>query len=77
MFVFQGSVKSGEWEWKLVDETQGDASAYSNFEVGNGAKNSGGLRVRLTLAFTVSGLFAPLLITVSGLTAEELCPIKC
>ena len=75
--MFQGSVESREWEWKLVDVTQGDTSAHSNFEVGNGAENSGGLRVRLVLAFTASGRFVLLLTTASGLTAEELCPIKC
>ena len=35
-------------------------------------ENSGGLRVRLTVTFTASGLSAPPCIVVSGLAASEL-----
>ncbi len=77
LFVFEGCAKTGAWTWKIVDKTMGDTSVHSNFEVGHDAENSGGLRVRLTFTFTASGLYAPLLISVCGLTAEELSPEKC
>lgn len=78
VFAFEGMKDGiGKWEWKLVDQTQGDSSVRSDFEVSNDAENSGGLRVRLTFTFTASGLAAPPYVAVSGLTDEELCPKKC
>ena len=79
LFVFEGTVKGDEddWQWKLVDQTQGDRSVRSDFEVGDDAENSGGLRVRLTFTFTASGLAAPPYVAVSGLTDEELSPELC
>ena len=49
----------------------------SSFKVGKDAENNGGLRVRLTFAFTASGFVAPPYIVVSGLTGDELCPKLC
>ena len=66
VFAFEGRLESGKWAWKIVDVTQGDKSVHSNFEVGKDPENGAGLRVRLTFTFTASGLFAPLLISVTG-----------
>ena len=66
LFAFEGRLESGKWAWKIVDVTQGDKSVHSNFEVGKDPENGAGLRVRLTFTFTASGLFAPLLILVTG-----------
>jgi hypothetical protein len=79
LFVFEGAKDSKEddWEWKLVDTTNGDSSVRSDFQVGEDAANSGGMRVRLTFTFTASGKSAPPFIAVSGLTPEELSPVLC
>ena len=78
LFAFEGVKNSeGEWEWKIVDETNGNANVRSDFKVGEDAENNGGLRVRLTFTFTASGLAAPPYIAVSGLTGDELCPKLC
>ena len=70
LFAFEGRLEKGKWEWKIVDITQGDRSVHSNFEVGKDPENGAGLRVRLTFTFTASGLFAPLLISVTGTAAS-------
>ncbi len=69
LFSFQGTKNgsSDKWEWKIIDTSNGDSSVDSDFEVGDDAENSGGLRVRLTFTFTASGLAAPPYIAVSGL----------
>lgn len=81
LFVFEGTppAKGGEeeWEWKLVDNTSGNTSVRSDFEVGSEAEQGGGLRVRLTFTFTASGLAAPPYVAVSGLTEDELSPELC
>ena len=61
------------WEWKLLN-TGNDTSVRSDFEVGKDNEMSGGLHVRLTFTFTAGGLAAPLYVSVSGLTPEELSP---
>jgi len=74
--VAQGG--NGEWEWKLIDKENGNSSVRADFEEGaDDADGSGGLRVRMTFTATATGLYAPAYISVSGLTEEELCPIKC
>ena len=77
VFAFEGCKDTGDWEWKLVDKSLGDTSVRSDFTVGDDAENSGGLRVRLTFTFSATGQSAPMLISVSGLTTEELSPEKC
>ena len=78
LFVFEGAKEGkGDWDWKIIDRTNGDSSVRSDFQVGNDAENSGGLRVRLTVTFTASGLAAPPYVAVSGLTEDELSPILC
>ena len=78
LFVFEGANNSTDnWEWKIVDESNGNSSVRSDFKVGDDAEMSGGLRVRLTFTFTASGLAAPPYIAVSGLSETELCPEKC
>ena len=79
MFEGKSTGKGGEeeWEWKLVDNTNGNTSVRSDFEVGSEAEQGGGLRVRLTFTFTASGLAAPPYVAVSGLTEEELSPELC
>ena len=78
LFVFEGSSEgSDEWEWKMIDKTNGNASVRSDFERGDDPENSGGLRVRLTVTFTASGLAAPPYVAVSGLTESELSVDKC
>mmetsp|Transcript_24743 Transcript_24743/g.53376 ORF Transcript_24743/g.53376 Transcript_24743/m.53376 type:complete len:130 (+) Transcript_24743:1024-1413(+) len=55
LFVLEGAADgSGDWEWKIIDRTNGDSSVRSDFQVGEDAENSGGLRVRLTVTFTAS-----------------------
>lgn len=76
IYAFESSSANGdEWEWKIVDKSSGNASVRSDFEVGSDAKNSGGLRVRLTFTMTGSGLMAPLYVSVGGLMKEELQPL--
>lgn len=78
LFVFEGSAEGNDdWEWKLVDQTKGNRSVRSDFQVGDDAENAGGLRVRLTFTFTAAGLAAPPYVAVSGLTEEELSPELC
>ena len=81
LFTFEGKStgKGGEeeWEWKLLDKSEGNASVCSDFEVGSDAENGGGLRVRITFTFTLSGLSAPPYIAISGLTDDELSPELC
>ena len=77
-FAFEGTKnKQGEWEWKIVPGDSAKSNVRSDFQVGDDAENSGGLRVRLTFTFTASGLAAPPYIAVSGLTDAELCPDLC
>ena len=78
LFVFEGAADGrGDWEWKIIDKTNGDSSVRSDFQVGEDAESSGGLRVRLTVTFTASGLAAPPYVAVSGLTESELSVDKC
>jgi len=78
LFVFQGCKNAkDDWEWKIIDSTNGDPSVRSDFQVGEDAEHTGRLRVRLTFTFTASGLAAPPYIAVSGLTDEELSPKLC
>ena len=78
LFVFEGAAGgSDDWEWKIIDKTNGDSSIRSDFQVGEGVENSGGLHVCLTVTFTASGLSAPPYIAVSGLTASETSVEKC
>jgi len=77
LFVFEGTSVDSDWEWKLIDSTKEDTSVRSDFQVGDDAENSGGLRVRLTFTFAASGLAAPPYISVSGLTDEEMSVEKC
>lgn len=78
LFVFEGSKdNSDEWEWKIVDKSNGDSSVRSDFKVGDDAENSGGLHVWLTFTFTAVGLAAPPYSAVTGLDATELCPDAC
>ena len=60
-----------------MDRSITDSSVRSDFEVGDDAQNSGGLRVRLTFTFTAAGLAAPPYVAVSGLTDSELSPELC
>ena len=62
------------WEWKTIGTTNNNSSVRSDFEVVKDGENTGGLRVRLTFTFTAGGLAAPLYVSVSGLTDEELSP---
>ena len=49
LFLFEGKKDSDdEWSWKIIDEANGDASVRSDFQVGDDAENSSGLRVRPT-----------------------------
>lgn len=78
LFVFEGqSNNNNDWDWKIIDKTNGNSSVRSDFEVGDDAGNNGGLRVRLTFTFTASGLAAPPYVAVSGLTESELSVEKC
>ena len=78
LFVFEGTSEGSEdWGWKIIDKTNSNSSVRSDFEVGDDAENSGGLRVRLTFTFTASGLASPPYVSVSGLTAEELSIEDC
>ena len=76
--MFEGAAGGkGEWSWKLVDRSNGDPSVRSDFEVGDDVEMAGGLRVRLTVTFTASGLAAPPYVAVSGLTDSELSLEDC
>ena len=81
LFVFEGKARDMEeedmWKWKMIDATNTDSSVRSDFEVGEDGENTGGLRLRLTFTFTAGGLSAPLYVSVSGLTDEELSPELC
>ena len=81
LFVFEGKAtgkgREDSWDWKLIDNTNGNISVCSNFEVGSEAEHGGGLRVRLTFTFTASRLAAPPYVAVSGLTDDELSPELC
>ena len=62
LFVFEGANNaSDDWQWKLIDKTNGNSSVRSDFEVKDDVENAGGLRVQLTFTFTASGLAAPIL----------------
>ena len=61
----------------MIDRSNSNSSVRSDFEVGEDAENSGGLRVRLTFTITASGLAAPPYVAVGGLTADELSPELC
>ena len=76
MFAMEGVTNdAGDWDWKIVP-TYGDSSVRSDFKVSDHSIMNG-LRIRITVTMTASGLTAPPYITVDGLTAEELCPILC
>ena len=48
LFVFEGkSVDGGdeEWAWKIIDSDNSNSGVRSDFEVGDDAENSGGLRI--------------------------------
>ena len=77
LFAFEGCKDTGEWAWKLVDKSRGDTSVRSDYTVGDDLENGGGLRVRLTFTLSATGQFAPVLISVSGLTEEELSRERC
>ena len=81
LFTFEGRATGKgddlEWEWKLLDKSDGNTSVRSDFEVGDDAERGSGLRVRLTFSFTLSGLSAPPYIAISGLTDDELSPALC
>ena len=60
VFVFKGAADDKEdWEWELMDKTNGGSSVRSDFEVQNNVENVGGLRIWLTVTFTARGLAAP------------------
>ena len=61
----------------MIDMKTNNSSVRSNSEVGDDAENCGGLLVRLTFTFTASGMSAPLYVSISGLTAEELWAGAC
>ena len=48
------------------------SSIRSDFEVVEDANKNRGLQLRLTFTFTASGMYAPLYVSISGLTVEEL-----
>ena len=80
IFAFEGkSIEGGDgdWEWKLIDAGDSNSGVRSDFEVGDDAGMSGGLRVRSKFTFTASGLAAPPYVAISGLTADELSPELC
>ena len=77
LFAFEGCKDTGEWAWKLVDKSRGDTLVRRNFTVGDDLENGGGLRVRVTFTLLATGQFAPVLISFSGLTEEELSQESC
>ena len=76
VYVFEGAQKSGQWKWKLIPKGENNSGVDSDFEVDENGKLMG-LRVRFTFSFTAAGQFAPVYVTISGLTEEELDPVLC
>ena len=56
----------------MFNMTTNNYSVRRYFEVVEDANKNGGLQVRLTFNFTASGMSAPLYVSISGLTIEEL-----
>ena len=75
LFVFEGKQTSGDWEWKIIDKTNGNSSVRSDCEVRDDAENSGGLRVRLTFTFAASGLAASPYIAVLVALRRRSCQL--
>ena len=75
LFVFEGKQTSGDWEWKIIDKTNGNSSVRSDCEVRDDAENTGGLRVRLTFTFAASGLAASPYIAVLVALRRRSCQL--
>jgi hypothetical protein len=84
-FVYEGVVdddttKGGDAfvKWKPVsDDPASHSGVHSDYKITDNAGKSGGCRIKSLNTHCASGQMAPVYISVSGLTEEELCPKKC
>ena len=61
----------------MFNMTTNNYSVRRYFEVVEDVNKNGGLQVRLTFTFTVSGMYAPLYVSISGFTVEEVSADAC